>query len=167
MYIGHKNGNQCCFILFACRSRIQTSGCHFSEGAFGGGGGGSFNELPNNCGAVVRRIVLRSGSLIDAIQVTYRLSNGQDSTGSNYGGTGGGKHTIDIDVDNGERLIGVFGKSGSRVDQLGFVTNKGRIFGPYGGCGGGSFTVNSCLVRGIFGRSGSGIDSIGFHCSNP
>ena len=21
-------------------------------------------------------------------------------------------------------------------DQLGFVTNKGRIFGPYGGCGG-------------------------------
>ena len=40
--------------------------------------------------------------------------------------------------------------SGSRVDQLGFVTNKGRIFGPYGGCGGGSFTVNSCLVRGMF-----------------
>ena len=55
------------------RSRIQASGCHFSAGTFGGGGGGSFNELPDNCGAVVRRIVLRSGSLIDAIQVTYRL----------------------------------------------------------------------------------------------
>ncbi len=152
----------------ACRSRIQSSdGCHFSAGTFGGGGGGSFNELPDNCGAVVQKIVVRAGDRVDAIQVTYRLSSGQDSTGSNRGGTGGAKHTIDIDVDGGERLIGVFGRSGSRVDMLGFVTDKGRIFGPYGGCGGGPFTVNSCLVRGIFGRSGSAIDSIGFHCSHP
>ena len=111
--------------------------------------------------------MLRSGSRIDSIQITYRLSSGQDSTGSRRGGNGGGEHTIDIDVDGGERLIGVFGRSGGAVDQLGFVTNKGKIFGPYGGCGGGPFTVNSCLVRGIFGRSGSAIDSIGFHCSHP
>ena len=82
------------------------------------------------------------------------------------GGTGGGKHTININVDDGERIIGVFGRSGSKVDQLGFITNHGRIFGPYGGCGGGPFTVNSCLVRGIFGRSGAALDSIGFFCSN-
>ena len=144
----------------------QSSGCHFSAGSYGGGGGGSFNELPNNCGAVVSKIVIRSGSRIDAIQVTYRLSNGQDSTETLHGGRGGGENKINIDIDGGERLIGVFGRSGGAVDMLGFVTNKGRIFGPYGGCGGGPFTVNSCLVRGIFGRSGSAIDSIGFHCSN-
>ena len=156
--------------VHACRSRMeiqQSSGCHFSKGAFGGGGGGSFNELPDNCGAIVRRIVVRSGSRVDAIQITYKKSNGQDYTGSRRGGSGGGEDTIEIDVDGGERLIGVFGRSGSRVDMLGFVTNKGRIFGPYGGCGGGDFTVSSCLVRGIFGRAGSEIDSIGFHCSNP
>ena len=78
-----------------------------------GSGGGSFNELLDNCGAVVRRIVLRSGSLIDAIQVTYRFSNGQDSTGSIYIWWNWRREAHD--VDGGERLIGVFGKSGSRV----------------------------------------------------
>ena len=66
---------------------------------------------------------------------------------------------------NIERIAGVFGKSGGLLDQIGFVTNKGRIFGPYGGCGGGNFHVNSCHVRGIFGRSAGLIDSIGFFCS--
>ena len=152
------------------RSQIrmqQSSGCEFSAGTFGGGGGSAFNELLNDCGATIRRIVIRSGSRVDAIQITYRLSSGQESTGSRYGGTGGTQRTININVDDGERVIGVFGRSGSNVDQLGFVTNKGRIFGPYGACGGGPFTVNSCHVRGIFGRSGSRIDSIGFFCSNP
>ena len=97
--------------------RIQQSpGCHFSAGSYGGGGGESFNELPNNCGAVVSKIVIRSGSRIDAIQVAYRLSNGQDSTESHHGGGGGSEHTIAIDVDRGERLIGVFGRSGGAVD---------------------------------------------------
>ena len=145
----------------------QSSGCEFSAGTFGGGGGGAFNELPNNCGGTVRRIMIRSGSRLDSIQVTYRLSSGQDYTGPHHGGTGGGLHTIDIDIDGGERVIGVLGRSGSAVDQVGFVTNRGRIFGPYGGCGGGPFTVNSCHIRGIFGRSGSRIDSIGFFCSHP
>ena len=46
------------------------------------------------------------------------LSNGQDSTGSRRSGSGGGQHMIDIYVDGGERLTSVFGRSGSRVDQL-------------------------------------------------
>ena len=145
----------------------QSSGCEFSAGTFGGGGGGSFNELYDNCRATIRRIIIRSGSRLDSIQVTYRLSTGQDYTGERRGGTGGSEQKIEIDVDGGEQVIGVFGRSGGEVDQLGFVTNKGRIFGPYGGCGGGSFTVNSCLVRGIFGRAGKRIDSIGFSCSHP
>ena len=148
------------------RTEIQ-SGCQFSEGTFGGGGGGAFNELPDDCRAVARIIRIRSGSRLDSIQVTYRLSNGRDHTADKHGGSGGGSHTVNIDVDGGERVIGVFGKSGGSVDQLGFITSRGRIFGPYGGCGGGYFRVNSCLLRGIFGRSGSRIDSIGFFCSKP
>lgn len=146
---------------------VQQSGCQFSAGTFGGGGGGSFNELPDDCRGTVRRIMIRSGSRVDSIQITYRLSSGQDYTGPQHGGSGGGLHTIDIDVDGGERIVGAFGRSGKELDQLGFVTNQGRVLGPYGGGGGGSFAVNSCHVRGIFGRSGSRIDSIGFHCSHP
>lgn len=105
-----------------------------------------------------------AGSVIDSIQLTYKLSNGHYTTGKCFGGRGGKQHVINIDVNRGEKIIGVFGRNGRLVDQLGFVTNKGRIFGPYGSCGGGKFTVNSCEVRGIFGRSGSLIDSIGFFC---
>ena len=112
--------------------------------------------------------MIRSGSYIDSIQIVYRLSNGQDYTGIHRGGTGGSLKTYNVDVDGGERVIGVFGKSGSSVDLLGFVTNLGKIIGPYGECGGGGdFRVDSCHVRGIYGRSGSSIDSIGFHCSRP
>ena len=149
------------------RTQIQQSGCQFSAGTFGGGGGGAFNELPGNCGGTIRSVRLRSGSRIDSIQITYRLSNGQDYTGAHHGGTGGGLRTFNVDVDGGERIVGVFGKSGSEVDRLGFVSNRGRIFGPYGGNGGGNFNVNSCNVRGIYGRSGSRLDSIGFFCSHP
>ena len=112
-------------------------------------------------------IVIRSGRRIDAIQVMYKLSNGREYEGSRRGGTGGKEHMINIDVDRGERIIGVFGRSGESVDMLGFVTNKGRTFGPYGRLGGGPFTVNGCHLRGLFGRSGASIDSIGFHCSLP
>lgn len=142
------------------------SNCHNSAGTYGGSDGRAFNELPENCNAVVRRISVRCGTLLDAIQVTYRLANGQDSTYSRHGGGGGSEHRIEIDVDGGERIYGVFGRSGGSVDNIGFVTSRGRIFGPYGECGGGPFTVNSCHMRGIFGRSSSTIDSIGFFCSN-
>ena len=161
-----------CNEYFACRSRIprqiqQSTDCQLFGSTFGGQGGTAFIELPDNSGGVVRRILVRSGSRIDAIQVTYRLSNGQDFIGPHHGGSGGSEHTVDIDVDGGERIIGVFGRSGSRVNMLGFVTNRGRIIGPYGECGGEPFIVNSCLFRGIFGRKGSEVNSIGFVCSNP
>ena len=101
---------------------------------------------------------------IDSIQLMYQLPSGEDYVGTRFGGRGE-LHTIDLDVDGGERINGIFGRSGALIDQLGFVTNKGRMFGPYGGCGGSEFTVNDCEIRGIFGRSGALIDSIGFHCA--
>jgi len=135
-----------------------------SAGPYGGGGGGAFVELP--CNAVVRRIVIRHGAKIDAIQITYRYSNRQDSTWIYHGGTKGSRTVINIDVSGGEKIIGIFGRTGAKVDMLGFITNRGRVFGPYGGCGGGPITVNSCHLRGIHGRSGALLDSIGFFCSS-
>ncbi len=108
--------------------------------------------------------MLRTGSLVDAIQVTYRLPDGKDYKAPGHGGRGGGQRVININVDQGERIIGVFGKTGRLVDNLGFFTNKGRVFGPYGGKGGGDFSVHLCPVRGIFGKTGSLVDNIGFYC---
>ena len=113
----------------------------------------------------VKRIVIRSGTFIDSIQITYQLPNGQLSHGGHHGLGEGKIDTIDINIDGGERIVGILGKSGGFLNQLGFVTNMGRIFGPYGSWDGGAFTVNSCEIRGIFGRSGLVIDSIGFLCS--
>ena len=150
------------YVSSLCRSRRDVC---ISAGPYGGGGGGEFNELLDNCNAIVSSIFIRSGSFIDAIQFTYRYSSGSYHIGNHNGGYGGGGHTIHIDVEGGERLTGVFGQSGSKIDRLGFITNWSRIYGPFGGCGGGPFTVSSCIVKGIFGRSGSNLDRIGFHCS--
>ena len=65
--------------------------------------------------------------------MTYRLSNGKDYTAGVHGGNGGHQTVIDIDVQKGEKVIGAFGKSGSLVDNIGFITNHKNIFGPYGG----------------------------------
>ncbi len=143
----------------------RGTGC-YAAGPYGGGGGGGFHELIDNCQSLVKRIIVRSGSLVDSIEVTYQLSNGQLHYGGHRGGHGGGAHVVDININGGERIISVFGQSGSLLDNIGFATNHGRIFGPYGGTGGGRFTVNNCVLRGFFGRSGSLIDSIGFYCGS-
>ena len=135
-------------------------------GPFGGSGGGAFIELPDNCHAFVSKIYIRSGHVIDAIQLTYQYSDGSQHTSNYHGGRGGSSTKIILDVSGGERVIGVFGRSGAHVDRLTFITNKGRVFGPYGRPGGSPFTVNSCNIKGIHGRAGEKMDSIGFYCGS-
>ena len=147
------------------RTKRTSRACR-SVGPYGGGGGGAFVELPDHCNAIVSKIFIRAAALIDGIQFTYQYSNGHQYTSGYHGGTGGSAHRITINVSHGERVIGVFGRSAALVDSLGFITNRGRIFGPYGGCGGGPFKVNSCNINGIHGRSATYLDSIGFFCGS-
>ena len=121
---------------------------------YGGAGGSAFDSQ----GDAVRSISIRSGSLIDSIQLEYL--NGQ--TSKQLGGSGGSLAQIDLDTD--ERIVAIFGRSGAFVDSLTFVTNVGRIFGPYGGDGGSPFQVPECKLSGVFGRSADLVDAIGFHC---
>ena len=151
---------------YALPLRTQRIGCSRIVLLYGGKGGGAFTELPDHCNAVVSKILIQAAAQFDAIQLTYQYSNGNQYTSGYHGGTGGTAHRITINVSQGERVVGVFGRTGSLVDSLGFVTNKGRIFGPYGGCGGVPFTVNSCKIKGILGRSARLLDSIGFFCGN-
>ena len=104
------------------------------------------------------QINIRSGSLIDSIELVYQ--NGQSS--GVYGGGGGDPASFVLG--SGESVVAISGRSGSMVDSLTFYTNMGRIFGPLGGGGGSPFHVALCNLQGIYGRSGSMLDAIGFHC---
>lgn len=151
---------------YALPLRTQRIGCSRIVGLYGGKGGGAFTELPDHCNAVVSKIFIRAAAQVDAIQLTYQYSNGNQYAGGYHGGTGGTVHRITINVSQGERVVGVFGRTGSLVHNLGFVTNWGRVFGPYGGSGGALFTVHSCKVRGIYGYSAQLLYNIGFLCDN-
>ena len=103
-------------------------------------------------------MLLSVGSSFDLEKLKLMLSSSPINTpvvlSKNFGQRGrteGDAHTITISVSSGERLFAVFGHSDDRVKQLGFVTNWGRVYGPYGENGGEPFTVNSCVVKGIFG----------------
>jgi len=143
------------------------SGCTHAEGPYGGGGGSAFTELLDDCEATVISGRVRHGKYIDGIQLTYQYANGQHHTGGSYGGTGGSESTFDIDVDGGERITTILGRSGRYVDRLQFITNTGRVIGPFGGSGGSAFTASDCELHGIFGRSGRYLDAIGFYCTRP
>ncbi len=166
-----KPNNATAFPLsMASNTTMEAVEC-IDRGSYGGGGGGAFNDFTSNtgsdCGTRVSKITIRSGRRVDAIQLTYRLSNGNTVTGPKHGGNGGGQTVYNIDIAGGEEIVYVGGRSGSRVDRLEFVTNKGRILGPHGGGGGGAFAQSQCKLRGIYGRSGNEVDRIGFYCSPP
>lgn len=90
--------------------------------------------------AGLRSIAVRSGSLIDSLQVsatttTHTLSvvisktqqcyyrDGQ--VGGKYGGDGGNSASFDLDTD--EYITSIEGRTGARVDALVFVTSKGSM----------------------------------------
>lgn len=90
------------------------------------------------------------------------------------GGYGGGSFTLSC-LD-GEIATGIFGRSGSMIDQLGLLCtqlNPDNSFGavtwrgPVGG-GGGDFFVSACptnhAIRGLEGRSGSYINQLRIKC---
>ena len=133
------------------------------HGPYGGNGGIHFDERPDNCQSEVRRIVIYHQSLVDSIQITYKMSNGQDFIGQKYGGDRGRRDQIDLN--EGEKIISVSGRTEDKVDQLSFTTSFGRTFGPFGGGGGRPFKIEGCNLRGIKGAAKTLVDSIGFYCS--
>ncbi|WP_239467309.1 jacalin-like lectin [Rhodoferax koreense] len=129
---------------------------------FGSANGTVFADmLP--AGFVLTGVNLRSGWWLDAIQGV-----GSPSNLAFHGGNGGTLRAITWPAD--EYLVRVYGKSGTRgaVAQLGFVTNTGRNFGPYGtGQGQGTLTSFDYTVPagrkvyGFVGRSSDGLNAVG------
>ena len=124
---------------------------------------------PWPCGVDISRVIVRHGSLIDAIQIIYKTYDGDTIVKDQHGGNGGVVSSFDVDLDSGERIIAVAGATSTQyVIQLTFVTRKPSgeilIYGPYGTT---TVVVNTFLVMGkinsIFGRNDHYLSAIGFY----
>ncbi|CAF0749781.1 unnamed protein product [Adineta ricciae] len=154
--------NECDTTSYTCQA---TSGI-----ARGGQGGSIFSDL-DVVGLYGRTfpisIILRCGSYIDAIQVTYETSNQTQGSvitqAPRRGGTNTGPHQFDLLP--GERIVKVNGRSGTYVNGLQFTTSTGNVSAYCGGSGGTAFTeqYSGYVLSYISGRCGSWLNQIQFH----
>lgn len=128
------------------------------------GSGGAPNWTDTNCaGLPVSSIEIRAGDAVNGLRFGYR--NGGWATKHGYQGDG-----LMVSLDADETFTEVRYRSAGSINQLTFVSSKGRVFGPYGGGGGTPGVVKgpdggslSC----VSGRSGSNIDSLEFTWLQP
>jgi hypothetical protein len=95
----------------------------------GGGGGDYFST-----GAVgkVKSVNLRSGKYIDSIQLVYTTNQVSDKKGRDGGDLG--SFTADVTLPANEVIVGVEVLYGKYIDNLRFITNKGKAT-SFGGNG--------------------------------
>jgi len=131
----------------------------------GGTGGLPFDDtgrLLNNilCDIRVEEVQIRSGSAID--QIKLKIGDGKNSYWSDIRGGNGGGGPYSFVVPLGENIISVLIRSGSSIDSLQFITDKGTVSQQFGGNGGTlrSYNLTGRLI-GFFGRNGAIIDQIG------
>nr|WP_272919315.1 jacalin-like lectin [Streptomyces sp. SID8352] len=109
-------------------------------------------ERPPPATAVRRAFarVLRTGSRTGTLE-----------TGAKHGGDGGTEQRIDLQA--GEHIVRVFGRSDKVVDQIGFETNL-SVYGPFGGSGGDPFEFKlpiGAFVAGFHGSAAKLLDALG------
>ncbi|CAE6509093.1 unnamed protein product [Rhizoctonia solani] len=117
------------------RHDVQGSGLtgdRESSQYLGGMGGIPFNDWPfvkHSDSVHIGRILVKCGSLIDGIQITYRDfgSGGNDPTSrkANYHGGSGG-HERFFNLAPNEHIVTITGRHKGYIDQLRFVTNTGK-----------------------------------------
>ena len=128
---------------------------------FGGTGGAPFVEMVAP-GGVISGISIRSGSLIDKIQLIYLYKNNHTIKGTSRGGSGGNSKTFKLK--KGEYITKLGGKYDKYINSIYIRTNKGRRE-KWGGSGGSKhfkFTgTKDSPIQGVWGRSGALLDAIG------
>ncbi|CAF1445189.1 unnamed protein product [Adineta ricciae] len=165
--------NKACLVNSDCFTNdcsTSSKTCTVKSGIPRGGGGGSpFNDL-NVIGSYGRTIptsiIVRSGILIDAIQVTYETSNQTQGSVVTQapvrGRTSGTQHRFDLLP--GETIVTVSGRSAGTVIGLQFTTSTGRVSSYYGDYDGTAFTeqYSGYVLSYISGRCADALDQIQF-----
>lgn len=126
---------------------------------YGGDGGYRFDdffEMGGGAAGIASISLWHGDDVVRGLQVKYRLADGRvvETTRRGEGGT-----QATFELAPGEMVAEIHGRSGSRLDQIEFVTNRGRKFGPFGGEGGQPFHLKG-LFCGFFGRCGATVDAL-------
>ncbi len=136
-------------------------------GPSGGVGGAEFSDGQRG-GRTIVEVRVRSGALIDSIQVVYRDITGLVGKGAMHGRSGGNLSVFKLGP--GEYITVVGGKYGKFIDSLYIKTNKGR-HQKWGGQGGNIQFIYTAppgsRIDGFFGRAGKYLDSIGVIMRTP
>jgi len=132
----------------------------------GGGGGSHWTELNTCKGQYVNGFRLFRGGSIDMIQFRYVNSGWAPQHGYQNPNRRFDNETI---LPAGEYFVRVEYASAGRVDKLKFTTNRGHVFGPYGGGNiNGTYNVTPGEKLGCMsGRAGSSIDQLIFTSTGP
>ena len=137
-------------------------------GPSGGLGGGYFNDGQVG-GQEVAEVRIRSGALIDAIQIVYVIDQTSHAIPRpRHGGNGGSPSVFRLAP--GEYITDVGGKYGRYIDSLWIKTNRGRTKTWGGGGGSVDFFYNAppgTRIFGFTGRSGVVLDLIGVIMRTP
>jgi len=109
------------YIHIRSGSRIDQIGTTVNghRQTFGGSGGSSHDiDVRNLC---INQVTVRSGSEVDSLTFHgFYRSNRRTYQSKQFGGNGGSSHTVRL----GGCLNGFIGRSGSRVDRIGFISLK-------------------------------------------
>lgn len=129
----------------------------------GGGGGGGWSDAAQCQKQHVVAFNVSSGKRLDGIQFQY--ANGQ--WGAVHGKL---KNKKTYALPAGQYIVRVDYRGGGSMDAVGFTTNTGASYGPFGGGGGsaGTYTVTPGQKLGCMaGRSGSEVDQLIFSSTGP
>lgn len=128
----------------------------------GGRGGSPYSDQEAPAGARIAEIRVRSGRVVDSVQVIYLLPNGRYAQGAQHGSTNSDEHIFRLESD--EYVIGLSGRYGNTVDSMHIITNK-RISPQFGGPGGDrDYRIDvppGNQAIGFAGRAGDSMDAIG------
>ena len=128
----------------------------------GGRGGNPFSDTQPAAGTRVTEVRVRSGEMIDAVQMVYATVSGSSSLAGQHGGSGGRLNVFRLDAD--EYITGISGRHGEMIDSLRIHTNK-KTSPLYGGSGGSrDYQIEvptGTEALGFVGRAGERLDAIG------
>ena len=129
---------------------------------FGGTSGSYFDDHYDDITGIVG-MQIRAGSIVDSIQVTYRLRDGSNFAAPMHGDTGGSEYSFTLA--NGEKLTRMEGMTdGMYINTLTFYSNLNNVYGPYGILSTQTqFYVDAEEIVAFFGHYGLFLNGIGVY----
>ena len=170
--------------MYVHTCRFTSCPCSATVGAYGGQDGTPFvDNSEHPCDVEITNIWVRSGEIVDSIQVYYRLPDGQSKPMPRRGGATGGANDINVPQDG--KIIGITGGvtsyygRGTVITQLRVVILDGKnnvhIYGPYGtlmNAGSSTFAVYGD-IKSLFGYHRKYLEGLGAYyeswgdCDSP